>query len=201
MIKEQISTPTRIIYSPNLNSFNNNLISSHNTFHLNSFNNPFLISNENFLSNHKRYRDESYLNFSPNLTAMPFKTLTPIYNNFSPNLSHIFMFNNSQTGTPLDKKQGTAQKKTEDTFNYEANNQNSNKDNNTGNNNINNINNVNIEIPNLVLVSTPLNNPNMGFYTWVINGSSNQNITNTSKKINKLKKFKKSKHFEESVDN
>jgi hypothetical protein len=60
-------------------------------------------------------------------------------------------------------------------------------------NSINNVNNLNIEIPNIVLVSPTINNPNMGFYTWVMQGSpqitSNVRVDTANKrKDSKLKK-------------
>ncbi len=68
-------------------------------------------------------------------------------------------------------------------------------------NNVSNVNNVNIEMPNIVLVSSPQNNPNLGFYTWIMQGSpsaafDNADIQNQRKRKNS--KLKKKKFAEES---
>lgn len=204
--------------------------------------NPFMVGSETFLNSHKRYRDDNYLNFSPNLTAGSLKPLTPLYNNISPNKQNIFMFNNANTNsltpTPIQKKsnyfmntprqenaffeypptsnndvskdQNTINNlnssKTEMTQTQNPPNFNNNStvalnppvQNNNNSKNYSNVSNVNIGIPNIVLVS-PACNPNLGFYTWVMQGSPHQpNTTNT--KDTKQRKYKLKAKFVEETD-
>lgn len=170
---------------------------------------------DNILSTQKRYRDDNYLNFSPNLNSASMMPQTPLYNSFSPNLPHIFMFNNSGginslTATPVPRNTGDNQNNANidqnnsvNAFDYsfkdetvneteKSDNKIANVVNNQSNNNESNpqqpvIVNQNppIEYPNLVLVSTPVGNPNYGFYTWVMQGSPHPSTVNN---INNFKK-------------
>jgi hypothetical protein len=231
MTKGQL-TPKNIL-SPNLNSLteNKSKIINGNNLIINlpsvqtplPLSNPFQLNFDSFLISQKRYRDENYLNFSPNINTGIVKSFTPVRDYYSPNFPNIFMFNNSGTNTPLLKLPSNACTpnpiKIENNFDYRINkndsltvnelssasenNITSNKSGNTintsansNNQPYNNIENVNIEIPNILVVSTK--NSNLGFYTWLMQGPT-QSKLNIDKKLKNLKKNKKNlKKFKES---
>lgn len=95
----------------------------------------------------------------------------------------------------------------EENFNIQNQSSQSEKNNLPNENNISRVNNLNIDVPNLLLVSTPNSNlnPNLGFYKWVLQGSpqikSNVSLNPPRKrKDSKLKKTKYADEADESSD-
>jgi hypothetical protein len=179
--------------------------------------NPFYLCNDPVFTSHKRYRDD-YYNFSPNFSMGGLKPLTPLYASTPYNIPGYFMFNNnsnnmnlnnssSNTATPKllkslieDNKNNTFEISTikSDSLNSSV------VDDSNSNIKLNDIGGNKLEGSNLVLVPSAGNN--VGFYTWVINGSPHpavamNNISNNLSDAvdNKKKiKIKKKKYMEES---
>jgi hypothetical protein len=180
-------------------------------------NNSFYLYNDSIFTSHKRYRDD-YYNFSPNLSLGGLKPLTPMFANTPINIPGYFMFNNtnpgssSNTGTPK-LKSDTYKSETykseaykSEAYKSEAYKSEAYKSeafecstikSDSHNNSITEEK-PKIDCSNIVLVPSAGNN--LGFYTWVINGSPHPNVNNIAipnldtKKI----KIKKKKYKDES---
>jgi hypothetical protein len=157
------------------------------------------MQNESLFTSQKRYRDD-YYNFSPNMSIGGLKPIPPMFTN-TPinNIPGYFMFNNpcvgniSNTGTPLLKPN----ERSTESLDFSA----------FKTDNISSPlqpDKSKVDCSNIVMVPTAGNN--LGFYTWVINGSpypntvNNINIpSNMSKDSSKLK-VKKKRFQEECSD-
>ena len=219
MAKAQL-TPIKNITSPNLMSIIDSATKSNcaNNFFLNmpsnqtplSISNPFQLNFENYLISHKRYRDENHYNYSPNINSGIVKSFPPAYDYYSPN---IFIFNNSGSNTPMKIIQSNnTYVPNQNNFDYNLsivesltmNHLSSASENNIKSNQMwNSVDSVensdkpvndirkslNVEIPKVVLLSK--NNSNVGFYSWVLQGSASSKVVSGSRSNLKYPKKKK----------
>jgi hypothetical protein len=134
-------------------------------------NNSFYLYNDSIFTSQKRYRDD-YYSFSPNMSIGGLKPITPMYAN-TPILPGYFMFNNltnngstSNTNTPKLKIEKSSETIGNDLSTIKSDSINSpippDK--------------AKLDCSNIVMVPSAGNN--LGFYTWVINGSPYPNQLN-----------------------